>query len=721
MQKCARPVGYLDTCRNNVISGWAWLPDSPNKHLTVTFKIDGIVIGSVTAKTFRPDLKAGNIGKGSYGFSFRIPRGVTTAQSFRVDAYVINSDERIALFGSPIIVDSSSRNTIIGDMSLRSDGLLDGWAYSEVKDNRPLKICIEANGRLVKSVEASSYRGDLVALGSDGCHGFQCLLPADIYADELIELKVYEESSKTIINKNPLIISRKETYFQWCADMDSLRAEKREILISAIKNSVGPCISILLPVYDSSDDYLTQAITSVLNQSYKNWQLCIVDDCSTSVDVKPLLHKFAAQEPRISLNFRGVNGHISIASNSALEMAQGKYIALLDHDDMLHPDALLFVVAAIATKNDLALIFSDEDKCDENGMRYAPYFKKGWDSELIFAQNSVSHLGVYKTEIVKALGGFRAGYEGSQDYDLTLRISQVVDEAKIHHIPEILYHWRAVRGSTALQVSEKKYARSSMRKALRDFIHRSDERGELKSAYGGLYNRFKPALPKIAISISVLIKYDFPEKNLALLLDALFLHTSFRVDVLISYRAQCAPPKITKRYKTDDRVKLLPRTEGLSDLEVFRVLKANATGVLIMWIKPYLRPHRILRLGWLRELVAQSLRSPIGLVVPKLESTAGVTLSFGSYTQTNIRPDATEKPGYRDTFIRSNGLLNLNHTTDAIPHDVFMVQSEILDGVDFSSFSDEFWTDGLGLAVEALGLRNVATMGSCLIDSRPLS
>ncbi len=229
-----------------------------------------------------------------------------------------------------------------------------------------------------------------------------------------------------------------------------------------------PLISIVVPVYNPNKQLLIDCIESVINQSYPNWELCLADDKSPKAHVREVLEEYAAKDKRIKPVFREKNGHISAASNSALKVAEGEWLALLDHDDELHEHALYHVVKSLNEHPDATFIYSDEDKINEQGERIDPHFKSDWNLDLLYSQNYVSHLGVYKTEIINKIGGFRLGYEGSQDYDLLLRYSREIDQAKIVHIPKVLYHWRMVEGSTALASGEKSYTTDAGIKALED-------------------------------------------------------------------------------------------------------------------------------------------------------------------------------------------------------------------------------------------------------------
>ena len=227
-----------------------------------------------------------------------------------------------------------------------------------------------------------------------------------------------------------------------------------------------PLISVILPVYNPEPKWLRGAIESVKSQIYNNWELCIADDASSRADIKLLLREYETANPQIKVVYRERNGHISEASNAALQLATGDYVALLDHDDALSPHAFARVVDTINAHPDAAIIYSDEDKIDESDRRSQPHFKSDWNPDLLLCQNYISHLGVYRKSYVDQVGGFRLGYEGAQDWDLVLRISELVDPQRIHHIPEALYHWRSVSGSTAKDIGEKNYAHEAAGKAL---------------------------------------------------------------------------------------------------------------------------------------------------------------------------------------------------------------------------------------------------------------
>lgn len=294
-------------------------------------------------------------------------------------------------------------------------------------------------------------------------------------------------------------------YERWVACHDTLNdADRQAIRLHLSLLSERPLISVLVPVFNTQEAFLRRAIESVRGQLYPHWELCIVDDASTATHVRPVLEEYARLDKRIQVVWRKKNGHISAASNSALEIASGEFIALLDHDDELAEHALYMVAVAFNESPQSDLIYSDEDKIDEAGRRFGPYFKPDWNPDLFSGQNMISHLGVYRTAIVRALGGFRAGYEGSQDWDLALRVGEVVPATHIHHIPHVLYHWRAIAGSTATKIGEKPYALRTAKAALRDHLIRTGRRGQVSPVVGG-YFRITHPVPSPAPLVSIII------------------------------------------------------------------------------------------------------------------------------------------------------------------------------------------------------------------------
>lgn len=244
-----------------------------------------------------------------------------------------------------------------------------------------------------------------------------------------------------------------------------------------------PKISIITPVYNVDKIWLEKCINSVLKQTYDNWELCLADDCSTKTHVKEVLNKFKNKDKRIKVIFRDKNGNISEASNSALSLATGEFIGLLDNDDELAPNALYETVKVLNTNPKIDFIYSDEDKINSLNYFVEPFFKPDWSPDYFLSAMYTCHFGVYRKKIVDLIGGFKKGYEGSQDYDFVLRFIEKIPEKNIFHIDNILYHWRKIIGSTALKSAlksdQKTHSVSNAKKALSDYLKRNNIQAEV--------------------------------------------------------------------------------------------------------------------------------------------------------------------------------------------------------------------------------------------------
>ena len=302
-------------------------------------------------------------------------------------------------------------------------------------------------------------------------------------------------------------------YEHWIAQFDTLDETKLQLINKEIREMQHyPTISILMPVYNPRIQFIDQAIKSVRNQLYPHWELCIADDGSHP-EILALIKKYAGKDKKIRYVFRNENGHISEASNSALEIVSGDYTALLDHDDLLTPDALYWVAREIVNHPEAALIYSDEDKLNEQDRRCDPYFKCDFNYHLLLSHNMICHLGVYKTSLLREIGGFRKGFEGAQDYDIALRTIEKLDKEQIRHIPKVLYHWRIHKESTALSGDIKPYAHVAALKAINEHLERMKvEASAEPSIEVPGFNRIRYQLPSQPPFVEIIVlTRDKPE------------------------------------------------------------------------------------------------------------------------------------------------------------------------------------------------------------------
>jgi len=264
-------------------------------------------------------------------------------------------------------------------------------------------------------------------------------------------------------------------YRTWLAEVSRRREETRQPQgggPGAALPTDGPLISVLVPVYRPEIWYLRACIESVQAQIYQSWELCLCDDASGDEQVTALLRQFQASDSRVKVVAHRDNGGISRATNSALEMAAGEYVALLDHDDSIDPEALSEIAAAIERNPGVDVVYTDNDKIDGQDRPFDPHFKTDWAPDLLLTFPYLGHLLVVRRELLHRIGALRPEYDGSQDYDLMLRVTEHTQQ--VAHVPRVLYHWRSVAGSAAGDKSAKPWAHDASRRALEDALDRRE-------------------------------------------------------------------------------------------------------------------------------------------------------------------------------------------------------------------------------------------------------
>lgn len=473
-----------------------------------------------------------------------------------------------------------------------------------------------------------------------------------------------------------------------------------------------PCVSIILPVFNTPPQLLESTISSVLSQSYANWQLCIADDASSHAETRETLQRFAVQDERISVVWRESNGHISAASQSALESATGDYIALLDHDDLLDPDALLFVVEAINLNPDARLIYTDEDKIDAEGEFFDPHFKPDWNPDLLLSQNYISHLSVFEAKHLRSVGGFRVGFEGSQDHDLLLRFCQNLKPVQIVHIPRVLYHWRALEGSTAFNADAKGYTQQAGLRAVADHLLRLECGAQVEAGMAANTYRVVWPIPEPQPLVSLLIPTRDGLDILKPCVEALLEHTDYQNLELLIIDNQSSCP-LTLAYleelpSRDQRVRVLRWDHPFNYSAINNYAAGHAQGSILGLVNNDIEP---VNAGWLREMVAQVSRTDIGCVGAKLYypdgslQHAGVILGLGGVAGHSHKHFPRHAPGY---FRRLILIQNLSAVTAAC----LLVRKSVFDqvgGLNEEQLKVAFNDVDFCLRVRAAGYRNLWT------------
>jgi glycosyltransferase involved in cell wall biosynthesis len=428
--------------------------------------------------------------------------------------------------------------------------------------------------------------------------------------------KFVEHKSIIVVNGQTLDRNDYQAWIKLYDTLDDKAIEK--IKTEMAEFSKSPKISVVMPVFNVSLNFLEEAIKSVQNQIYENWELCIADDASTDREIRPFLESLAQKDSRIKIVYREKNGHISAASNSALELAEGEYVALLDNDDLLSTHAFFYVVKAILANPDVALIYSDEDKINDNGFRYDPYFKCELNYELLLAQNMICHLAVYRKDLLKELKGFRVGYEGAQDYDLALRVLEKVGAQKIVHIPKVLYHWRAISGSTALNINEKYYATYSGRRVIAEHLVRSGRGGSVSPAPTVPFmNRVRYPLPEHLPLVSIIIPTRDRAGLLEMCLNSLFkktIYENYEILIVDNGSVEDATKEFFER-QPKDKVRIIRDDSPFNYSRLNNLAVDKSKGDVICLMN---NDIEILTPDWIEEMLSFVMQPDVGCVGARL-------------------------------------------------------------------------------------------------------
>ncbi len=308
----------------------------------------------------------------------------------------------------------------------------------------------------LRAIKDSDEPAALIRAAAGEAVDFEAVLLTTADLLQRAPLGAHDAAEATLFLANPVVDNQ---YWRWCFLYDNPTiADYHNIKHITADLPYQPRLSIVMPTFNTDPALLCECLDSILAQTYANFEVCIADDCSASPDIVDILDGYAKRDDRVKFVRRTMRGHISAASNDALKLATGDFIVLIDHDDLI-PDYCLFVVAWYLNKYpNASVLYSDEDKIDQEGIRFDPYFKGNFNKFLMYGHNMINHLGVYRRSLVEAVGGFRTGLEGSQDYDLFLRCYERGSDDAILHIPHLLYHWRMTAGSAASAPDQKSYA-----------------------------------------------------------------------------------------------------------------------------------------------------------------------------------------------------------------------------------------------------------------------
>lgn len=406
----------------------------------------------------------------------------------------------------------------------------------------------------------------------------------------------------------------------------------------------APLISVVVPVYNVTSDMLRDCIDSVLAQTYENWELVLVDDCSTWENVRTTLAEYE-DDTRIYVIYREKNGNISEATNTGLTEAKGEYIAFMDCDDVLAPQALYEIVHLLNENKELDFIYSDEDKITEESRvvrtdgfsvpvkdRHTPFFKPDWSPDAFMCLNYTNHLSIYRTAIVRKTGGLRTEYNGSQDYDFVLRFMEETSNKRVGHVDKILYHWRERKESVAYDPNAKPYALEVAQKLKEDMIARRGLSADVEYVEGEYQYRIvyhNDEKEKVSIIIPSKDNYEVLKHCLDTIAEFTD-YPNYEVIIVDNGSAENVQEQI-RTYITDKNIQYVVKEEAFNFSHMCNVGAEHATGEYFLFLNDDIG---IRHLGWLSRLVGHAAQSHVGAVGAKL-----------------LYPDSTD--------IQHDGVLNL--------------------------------------------------------------
>ncbi len=450
-----------------------------------------------------------------------------------------------------------------------------------------------------------------------------------------------------------------------------------------------PLISLVVPVYNVEEHYLNNCIRSVLYQAYPHWELCLADDCSSQPLVRETLQRWAAQDKRIKTVFLETNQGISGATNAAAALATGEYIGFLDNDDELTVECL-YQVAKMIGETGADLLYTDEDLIGADGRRFSCFYKPGLNRELLLGHNYIVHLLVTRKELFDLVGGFDPVYDGAQDYDLVLKLSERA--RKTVHIPHILYHWRASETSTSINHGQKSYADEAGRKALVSALER---RGIAAEVTGTEWKFFYQVQRKLLVQplVSILVSWADEATGAVDWLRSLLTVTAykrFEICVIMHRGEETAEDQNQSLSALGDNIFCLFVPENSPLAEQYTLAVRQSRGDYLVFLDPVVT---VTNPDWLGILLAQAQYPETGMVSARLDSLPGEVDEIATI------PDISNaSPTYYLRFLQEHSIhmngLQCSQNVWAVSRELCLVSRKLFTlcgGFDEKIFSALFW------------------------------
>ncbi len=658
--------GHVDYIKDGYVHGWAIDSLRGVNAASLFLFIDDKPVANFFCDIDRPDLEGAGLRGSQSGFRFPIPERYLDGEPYSVSIrfhsgeYLLFSDREGGMAKSAVLR-MHAPVALTGFVDGLTYGALRGWAVrqdhgSKVKQGG-VDVLVLHDGIEVGRVKTDKHRADVAkALGCDPHCGFMFRPPARFRDGRPYTLEFNFASTGESLKNSPVSFAfpahlsetRVARLHNVVEDMNTqlwrLRSELRDMMSQHVfllsdydswvrqyhaalryrrrqtpwpANRPQPLVSILCPVYRPRMTDFMAAVESVIAQTYPNWELILVDDCSKSKELTAAIAEFCARDRRVRAIPQKKNTGISSATNTAIMAAKGEYMALFDHDDLLFEVAVEVMIEAALTTG-AKVLYSDEDKIDDFSRYSDPNLKGDWNYRLMLGQNHVCHFLVVEAGALRAAGPLRSEYDGAQDHDLVLRLSEIVDPAQIVHVPEVLYHWRKTPDSTATDTSAKSYAVDAGARAVQDHLRRQGQEVNVSLTAGATSYRVEWGFleePSVTVIIPFREQLDRTQRCLESLLDVTS-YTNLRIILVDNWSTSRESALFAAKAQKNDRVRVIRVEEpfNYSRLNNIACLQSNSEFFVFMNNDVFVEQP-----SWLRMLVDEALADKaVGAVGAKL-------------------------------------------------------------------------------------------------------
>lgn len=772
-------IGFVDVIDSTGIECWAYRAAAPFQPLRLGLFIDGEFITTCTPSLFRADVKAAGHPTGAVGYHFAIPSflldGRPHTVTFRSDdgtpvelagESLEPQSSWIFILGSHNPETPASRETIVSYVDGARNGAVFGWAVcadavtGSVKAGLP--ILVYYGDHMVAQIVADQFRPDVAKVfGYPPNCGFVFVPPADVVAGQSMEFRFIVIPQGKELTNSPVridFVSHQQhqalnalmtqadflfteiwklreqikemkprpyynlhNYHEWAVAyqkaLSAAVAARRTALLGS-----APLVSILCPVFRPRPADFAAAVESVLAQTYVNWELIIVDDASESEPLTRQLQAFKTADPRLRVSTSAQNGGISDATNKALAQARGDYVAFFDHDDLLVPEAIEVMMEA-AIRTGAKILYSDEDKVDNAGRFSEPHFKTDWNYRLLLEQNYVCHLLLVKRSHLISVGPLRSEYDGAQDHDLILRLAEITPEAEIHHVPEILYHWRKTECSTAAASGNKTYAAPAGQRAVTAHLTRRSLPAEVRQNGGRTFYDVRWThrnAPRVTIIIPYREQIDMTRRCLGAL-HAVTDYMNYDIILVDNWSVSSASYDFRVEAEALPGVRVLRIEEPFNYSRINNLAVAHTSSEFLLFLNNDVIAEDPL---WLRAMVNEALAdSRVAVVGSKLFypnrtiQHAGVVLGVGGVADHTHRGLDADEPGYMGRAICAQEMSAVTAACMLCRRPVF----EAVGGFDEQDLKVAFNDVDLCLKIRAAGYRVIWTPRAVLVHHESLS